>query len=64
MSKTSDPIVIVSAKRTAIGSFQGQFQSVPATELGSVAIKAAVDASSLEAKQVDQVIMGLRLSER
>lgn len=58
MSKTSDPIVIVSAKRTAIGSFQGQFQSVPATELGSVAIKAALDASSLEAKQVDQVIMG------
>ncbi|MFA7542257.1 MAG: hypothetical protein WCZ02_09260, partial [Lysobacterales bacterium] len=35
-------IVIAGAKRTAIGSFQGQFNGVPATQLGSTAIAAAL----------------------
>lgn len=51
-------IVIVAAKRTAIGSFQGQFQSTSATELGACAIKAALASTSLSAADIDQVIMG------
>lgn len=51
-------IVIAGAKRTPIGSFQGQFTGVPATHLGSVAIKAALDAANTKPEQVDEVIMG------
>ncbi len=51
-------IVIVAAKRTAIGSFQGQFQSTPAPELGACAIKEAIASSRLAADDIDQVIMG------
>jgi len=53
-----DPIVIVSAARTPLGSFQGVFLSVAATELGSVAIKAAVERAGLKPEQVEEVIMG------
>ncbi len=55
---THESIVIVAAKRTAIGSFQGQFQSVSATDLGAEAIKAAMASTSLEGTDIDQVIMG------
>lgn len=55
---THESIVIVAAKRTAIGAFQGQFQSVSATDLGAAAIKAAMASTSLEGTDVDQVIMG------
>ena len=51
-------IVITAAKRTAIGSFLGQFNGVPATTLGAAAIAAAVEQSQLPAAQVDEVIMG------
>jgi acetyl-CoA C-acetyltransferase len=51
-------IVIVGAKRTAIGSFLGQFTGVPTPTLGSAAISAAVAESGLSADQVDEVIMG------
>lgn len=57
MSST-EPIVIVAAKRTAIGSFQGQFQSVSATQLGAQAIQAALATTTLKADEIDQVIMG------
>ena len=51
-------IVIVGAKRTAIGSFLGQFTGVPTPTLGSAAISAALAQSGLPADQVDEVIMG------
>lgn len=53
-----DPIVIVSAKRTAIGSLGGSLSSVSAHELGSNVIKAVLDDSKVSAADVDDVIMG------
>jgi acetyl-CoA C-acetyltransferase len=57
-----DPVVILSARRTPVGAFQGAFASVAAPQLGSVAIKAALSSSGLAAAQVDEVIMGCVLS--
>lgn len=51
-------IVIASAKRTAIGSFLGQFNGVPAPTLGASAIAAALADSGLAAPDIDEVIMG------
>lgn len=51
-------IVIVSAVRTPIGSFLGSLSSVPATQLGAVAIKAALKKINLDPKKVDEVLMG------
>ena len=51
-------IVIVGAKRTALGSFLGQFTGVPTTTLGATAIKAAVEQSGVPAADVSEVIMG------
>jgi acetyl-CoA C-acetyltransferase len=51
-------IVIVGAKRTALGSLLGQFTGVPATTLGATAIKAALEHAGLGADQVQEVIMG------
>ncbi len=55
-------IVIVGAKRTAIGSFLGQFTGVPSPTLGATAISAALAQSGLAADQVDEVIMGCVLT--
>lgn len=51
-------IVIVGAKRTAIGSFLGQFTGVPTPTLGATAIKAALEQSGVPAADVSEVIMG------
>ena len=51
-------IVIVGAKRTAIGSFLGQFTGVPTPTLGATAIEGALAHAGLAADQVDEVIMG------
>jgi len=51
-------IVIAGAKRTAIGSFLGQFTGVPTTTLGATAIKAALEHAGIGADQVDEAIMG------
>ncbi len=51
-------IVIAGAKRTPIGSFQGQFDGVPAPELGAAAISAALAQSTVGAESVSEVIMG------
>jgi acetyl-CoA C-acetyltransferase len=51
-------VVIVGAKRTAIGSFLGQFTGTPTPALGSAAITGALAQSGLAAGQVDEVIMG------
>jgi acetyl-CoA C-acetyltransferase len=51
-------IVLVGAKRTAIGSFLGQFTGVPTPALGTAAIRGALEHAGLAADQVDEVIMG------
>jgi acetyl-CoA C-acetyltransferase len=51
-------VVIVSAVRTAIGSFNGSLAQVKATSLGATVIKEALSRAGLEANQVDEVIMG------
>ncbi len=51
-------IVIVGAKRTPIGSFQGQFQAVNTNELGAAAIRAAVEQAGIDGADVSEVIMG------
>ena len=55
-------IVIASAKRTAVGSFNGAFANTPAHELGAAAIKAALESARVEAADVDEVILGQILS--
>ena len=51
-------IVIASAARTPVGSFNGALSSLPASELGSVAIKAAMQRAGVEAGEVGEVILG------
>ncbi|MFN3873334.1 MAG: thiolase family protein [Ignavibacterium sp.] len=51
-------IVIVSAKRTPIGSFNGSLSSFTAGQLGSIAIKAVLDDSKIDINLIDEVIMG------
>ncbi len=51
-------IVIVSAARTAVGSFNGAFATVPAHDLGAVAVKAALERAKLEPGAVDEIILG------
>lgn len=51
-------VYIVGAKRTPLGSFNGTLSSVPATQLGSVAIKAALEHAGVSANEVNEVIMG------
>src|SRR5918999_5580208 len=59
MSRTTeDPIVIVSAVRTAIGGFQGAFASATAPELGTAAVKAAVERGGVGPDDVNEVLMG------
>jgi len=50
--------VIVSAVRTPIGRFQGTLAAIPATQLGSIVVAAAVERAGLKPEQVDEVIMG------
>lgn len=59
MSQTQlDPIVIVSAARTPIANFQGDFKELTAPELGAIAIKAAIERAHLKPEQIQEVIMG------
>jgi acetyl-CoA C-acetyltransferase len=55
-------VVIVSAKRTPIGAFQGAFATVTATQLGAAATKAAIETAGIKASDVQEVIMGCVLS--
>ena len=55
---SNDPVVIVSAQRTPIGSFQGVFSSVTAPLLGAAAIQGAVSAAGIAPDVVSDVIMG------
>jgi len=54
----NDPIVIVGAARTPLGAFQGDFSSVSASELGAVAIKAAIERAGIDPAQVQEVLFG------
>ena len=54
----NDPIVIVGAARTPMGGFQGDFAALSASELGAVAIKAAVERAGIAPDDVEEVIMG------
>jgi acetyl-CoA C-acetyltransferase len=51
-------IVIVSATRTAVGSFSGAFANTAAHELGAAAVKSAIALAKIEASDVDEVILG------
>jgi acetyl-CoA C-acetyltransferase len=54
----SDPVVILGARRTPVGAFQGAFASVTSPQLGSAAVKAAVADSGVAVAEIDEVIMG------
>ncbi len=54
----SKEVVIVSAARTPIGSFLGSLSSIPATKLGAIAIKGALDKINLKPELVQEVLMG------
>jgi len=58
----SDPVVILAARRTPVGAFQGALTTVTAPQLGAAAIKASLADSKIPAAQVDEVIMGCVLS--
>ncbi len=53
-----DPIVIVSAARTAMGGFQGGFSGLTAANLGAAAVKAAVARAGVDANAIEEVLMG------
>ena len=55
---TDQSVVIVSAARTPVGSFNGALSSVPASQLGTVALKAAMERAKLEPKDVEEIILG------
>ncbi|PZN97591.1 MAG: acetyl-CoA C-acetyltransferase [Alphaproteobacteria bacterium] len=58
MSRPADPVVITGFARTPMGGFQGALAGVSATQLGSVAVKAAVERSGVDAAKVGQIFMG------
>ena len=59
---SKESVVIASAARTPVGSFNGAFADTPAHVLGSVAIKAALERAGVDPKEVDEVILGQILS--
>ena len=54
----NDKVVIVGAKRTPIGSFQGQFSTVSCDELGAAAIRGAIEQAGVTPDVIDDVLMG------
>jgi acetyl-CoA C-acetyltransferase len=57
MTKENEAIIL-SAVRTPIGKFQGTLASVPATQLGAIAVKAAVERAGIHLEEIEEVIMG------
>jgi len=51
-------VVIVSAARTPVGAFNGSFANVPAHDLGTVAIKAALERANVAPSEVSEVVLG------
>ena len=58
MSTDANTVVIASAARTPVGSFNGSLSALPAHELGRVAIEAAMERAGIEGGDVDEVILG------
>ena len=58
MASSDSQVVIVSAARTPVGSFNGTLSTLSAHALGAVALKAAMERAKVEPKEVDEVIMG------
>jgi acetyl-CoA C-acetyltransferase len=58
MLRQTDPVVIVSAARTPMGAFLGDFKALTAAELGAAAIRATLERAGLAADAVDEVLMG------
>jgi acetyl-CoA C-acetyltransferase len=58
MASSSTEIVIVSAARTPVGSFNGALAGLTAAQLGTIALKAALSRAGLEPGQIDEVILG------
>ncbi len=54
----ADPIVIVAAKRTPIGNFNGYFKETTSTALGSAAIHSVIETAGMDVNDIDEVIMG------
>ena len=55
---TRNGVFLLSAARTPIGKLMGGLAELPATQLGSIAIRAAIDRAGLEPSVIDEVIMG------
>tara|TARA_R110002110_G_scaffold5945_15_gene30077 strand:+ start:2269 stop:3459 length:1191 start_codon:yes stop_codon:yes gene_type:complete len=58
MSKSDTGVVIVSAARTPVGAFNGSLSSLPAHELGRIAIGAAIERAGIDKADVSEVVMG------
>jgi len=58
MASSALDVVIVSAARTPVGAFLGALSSLPASKLGEIAIKAALERGGVDGKEVDEVILG------
>jgi acetyl-CoA C-acetyltransferase len=58
MTESATEIVIASAARTPVGSFNGALASLPAHDLGAIAIRAALERAGVSASDVDEVVMG------
>jgi acetyl-CoA C-acetyltransferase len=58
MATSTNNIVIVSAARTPVGSFNGALSSLTAAQLGTIALKAAITRAKVEAAEIDEVILG------
>jgi acetyl-CoA C-acetyltransferase len=61
-AQQQDPIVIVGMARTPMGAFQGELSSFSASDLGQVAIKAALERAALKPEDIDDVVMGCVLA--
>jgi acetyl-CoA C-acetyltransferase len=59
---SSDPVVILSARRTPVGAFLGALAGLTGPQLGAAALKAALADSKIPAGEIDEVIMGCVLS--
>ena len=62
MTMSNDPVVIVSAARTPMGGFQGDFKGLTAPQLGAAAIRAAVERAGVSSDSVEEVLFGCVLS--
>ncbi|RLC96351.1 MAG: acetyl-CoA C-acetyltransferase, partial [Chloroflexi bacterium] len=58
MSNNSREAVIVSAVRTPVGKFQGTLRGLSASDLGAVAVRAAVERAGVDPASIDEVLMG------